>query len=109
MMKAQSYYEMVIGIVLTFVVLFPSAVQLTHVIEEHQHSSCFNNSIHIHEKQIDCDIQDYQATSFQFDPIQEIEINVCSFYDLSLSSYQYLPFLSYKKYINGLRAPPSFS
>lgn len=88
------------------IVLFPSAVGLTHLISKHEHDVCSNYAAeHFHSKPLDCELYKFQQNAalelsfIAFEPGPEISagINYPNHYYF-LSDYQRLPF--------ELRGPP---
>lgn len=85
---------------------FPSALDFLHVLSEHQHESCNHYSeAHFHEKNLDCNIFEFQQRAFSSPEIitytlfvpkadTSVQTEVYQF----LSTYQQLPF--------SLRGPP---
>lgn len=97
------------GCLLVLTILLPSIVQLSHLYEEHNHVVCFNDSLHVHEKIQNCDIQDFHLTSFNFEPKQNIENTDFIIPNFINSIYHYLPYKTHDHSINNLRAPPFLS
>lgn len=64
----------------------PSAIQLVHVIENHEHSVCVSlTEKHLHEKEIDCDIFHKQIQPFAFKFPSRLEVIPEHFYTTSFT------------------------
>ncbi len=50
---------------LSIALLFPSLVEFAHTVEGHEHVACDDVSTHIHEKNLDCSLCDFQFSTFQ--------------------------------------------
>jgi len=48
------------------VLLLPSGMQLVHSFESHEHSSCSELKAHIHKKELDCSLCDFQHSTYSF-------------------------------------------
>ncbi|MBT8274673.1 MAG: hypothetical protein KJO39_00880 [Bacteroidia bacterium] len=53
---------------LVLALLFPAGVQMAHTLEGHDHPTCTEYNTHIHEKQLDCSLCDFQISVFDFNP-----------------------------------------
>lgn len=53
-----------IALLLGLLLLAPALIQLSHVLEGHQHLGCSENSTHLHELDHDCDV-----LAFNFSPL----------------------------------------
>lgn len=51
---------------LSILLLLPSFVEFAHTLEGHEHIACDDVSTHIHEKDLDCSLCDFQFSTFQF-------------------------------------------
>ncbi len=61
--------------------LLPSAIQLAHVIENHEHTVCISvTEKHVHEKEVDCDIFHKQLQPFAFKLPARLEVIPSHFY-----------------------------
>jgi len=55
-----------IAFLLGAAILFPFTIQLIHLLEQHEHYSCKEVATHIHEKEMECYIYDFQFSPFQY-------------------------------------------
>jgi len=95
-------------LLLGMALLFPTAVQFSHVFEGHDHKPCKDLTTHLHEKKIDCSICHFQISSYTYQIqnfktpfFSEIKITIIDFYtssDKNKIHYSY-----------ALRGPPSYS
>ena len=95
-----------IGIFMLLSLLCPLTVQTAHALDGHSHEICTDFSTHIHEKDIDCSIDLFQFSSFDFNPI-ESEVNYIAIYIGDCSDIPNLYIESNTKYSNHLRGPPA--
>ena len=96
------------GLLFSLATLFPAVVQFTHLFESHEHISCSDATEHVHEKKIDCEINDFQITPFDF-PNLAIPSSTFSNYYTSVTGC-YFSWLSSKKILNfHRRGPPVLS
>jgi hypothetical protein len=102
MKSAKKYFLLFFSLVL----LFPSAISLSHVFAHEEHEVCDNfSNYHFHEKSLDCDLCHLQSGSF----LVYIPGN-CNFYfpptpnKLFFDHYQFLS--DFKKLSFELRGPP---
>ena len=64
---------------LSLVLLLPTAVQFFHSFEKHKHLACEEVSTHIHDQNIDCSLCDFHFSTFNFkigQPFQFIDTEV---------------------------------
>lgn len=74
-MKQRNYIlSRTIGFLCIFALLLPSAVQFSHLFEEHEHVACTDITTHLHEKEFDCHIHDFHGASFDFMPLTSVPI-----------------------------------
>lgn len=60
----------VITALLVALMFLPSAFELTHHLDGHEHISCDEISVHLHEKKLDCSLCDFQISSFDYIPLE---------------------------------------
>lgn len=88
--------------------LFPSGVQFLHAFEEHGHNNdCKEVTTHLHEKEVDCSLCDFQISSF------DISFHSYSKQKIAKASSSYIAYYKSKKYNSikrsfNLRGPPMF-
>ena len=96
-------------ILFALLLIFPSAVKLAHFFANHEHTYCNHYSdSHFHQENPDCDLFEFQQTSFlgcdfqRFEPFQPevVTLHTDLFYEF-VSDYQKLPY--------ELRGPPALS
>ena len=108
-MKLHKHIVSLISVVLlTTTLLMPSAVQLAHAFEDHEHPVCEIQVQHLHEETPDCSLCDFQISVFHFDLPTEVHFTVYFNYkeqNSVLNSSFNNP--SNRHYF--LRGPPSFS
>lgn len=51
---------------LVLALLLPASVQLAHAFEGHEHKSCDELKVHLHENEIDCSLCDFQLVSYNY-------------------------------------------
>jgi hypothetical protein len=61
--KLNSYF---ISFLLIGTLLFPSAVQVVHDLEGHEHTVCSDFSTHVHENKTDCDLCHFHSSPFEY-------------------------------------------
>ncbi|MDN3723990.1 hypothetical protein QRD02_06320 [Aequorivita sp. SDUM287046] len=88
--------------------LLPTAVKLAHSFEGHQHETCTDISVHIHEKQLECSICDFHFSIFNFTPAQQPDFKVFHSFQNSSTDYVFAYYHSNPN-IYFLRGPPLFS
>jgi hypothetical protein len=57
-----------LGGILILVFLFPSLLQFEHLFENHKHATCNDNTVHFHQKSLNCNIYDFHFSFFSFHP-----------------------------------------
>lgn len=98
-----------LGVSLTAILLFPLFTQFFHILEDHQHTICTDNSTHLHESKTDCSICDFNYTPFNYELSPElVKNNSIEFKTISTNPYNYLYSSNYN-FSQTLRGPPSFS
>lgn len=65
-LKKHTSLSFVITFALCLTLLLPSAIQFTHLFENHKHISCGDTTTHFHEKELDCSIQNFHLNTFSF-------------------------------------------
>lgn len=54
------------AVLLTLALMLPTGVQFAHVFDGHEHVACNELKVHLHEDKIDCDLCDFQLSSFDY-------------------------------------------
>ena len=82
----------------------PTLAQHTHLLSDHDHPSCNENSLHFHSIDTSCDLLDYV---FEFSSLTAFYQYSIRFFDFSIELYAFTdPILKNKFNCNQLRAPP---
>ena len=66
-MFEQNIFVKFFSLMLVVILLFPSAIQLAHTEDSHDHPVCTDFSTHMHETELDCSLCDFQVSIFAFD------------------------------------------
>ncbi|MUH35803.1 hypothetical protein D9O36_08130 [Zobellia amurskyensis] len=106
MNHSKQIVKSITAFVLFCALLFPSAVQVFHFFEGHEHEVCNDSSEHYHEAPTDCSVYHIQLTSFSYDfsifpdiiPFEYAQHNEQLFSSVVIDSYSKTNFQ--------LRAPP---
>ncbi|MBV7268183.1 hypothetical protein [Winogradskyella luteola] len=99
----------VMAIVLTLVVLMPSAVKLLHALNHHKHEVCKNDNngyTHFHETDLDCDFYKFKLTKNQYFLVYDYDESF-SFLCASQSLSYYISLNNHQHLTRHLRGPPS--
>ncbi len=105
MISAPSIHRSLASLLMVFALLWPSAIQLAHTLEGHDHPTCNEFKTHIHDEQLECSLCDFQVSVFDFSP------ESTRYLDPSIENYKsdfrnteicYLFFSGF----NSLRGPP---
>lgn len=100
--------ELIAACLLTMALLLPTVLQFGHIFEEHEHVACTEASSHMHEIPVDCSFQDYQISTFTFDPVKWIDGPTILIQTKTANfETQFLRSTFLKS--NSLRGPPSLS
>lgn len=91
---------------LTLVFLFPSILQFEHLFESHEHKVCKENTVHIHQKNLDCSIYDFHFSAFNFQLISH-NVSAAQKADLLRPSCKDEKIVKTTRYYPTLRGPPS--
>lgn len=96
------------ALVLLCALMFPTALQFSHIFEGHEQIDCKEQSTHIHEYVADCQICDFHLASFNYDLVFYSE-PVAPPIPFKVEKYfSFLLIDSFKKTNTQLRAPPHF-
>lgn len=83
-------------------------MQLIHVFENHEHTSCTSKEVtHIHSKELDCDIFHRPYQDLALDSSSRLDVIPEHFYATNINDFPQLTYVVYhsKKYSRG---PPFF-
>ena len=97
------------ALLLFVAVMLPSAVQLIHVFDGHEHVACTEHTTHIHQTVIKCDICSFHLTSYNYDIAQYPNLLVPEIPVKLEVNFASLKLHSFKITNTQLRAPPIFS
>ncbi|WP_375239507.1 hypothetical protein [Aurantibacter sp.] len=98
-----------LALILLVLLFVPTILALEHSFENHKHTVCLDDSEHIHEDIVECHIDEYQFTSynFQLNIFREyLEANVVK---QPIYNTNYVVYANYTSNLNLLRGPPKFS
>jgi len=91
--------------IFSLALLLPSAVQLLHTFEGHEHKACTEVSTHLHEKQLDCSIDSFHFSFFNLN-LQTFAISKPSISgENKIFTYKEHSINSDKRFVK-LRGPP---
>lgn len=99
----------VMALMLFIALMLPTTVDFFHMFENHEHPSCTEQSLHIHETIVSCDVCDYHLVSSNFDVASYPDFRLPLILTNEESSYVSLELRSYTLTNTRLRAPPSYS
>lgn len=90
---------------LVIIMLQPLVVKGLHTFDDHQHSVCSNFDVHIHKKELECGIDQFHFSLFNFSPVADIPEQKETVFGQVLDLYHYFHFdpqISHQS----LRGPP---
>jgi hypothetical protein len=98
-----------LAIVLSFTILFPSVVKLTHSFNHHKHQQIcdegINHTTHFHVSDLDCDFYKFKLSKIQFFDFQDYtekpEVT-----NLKKSTKYYISYHNNQQLTRFLRGPP---
>ncbi|OAB78125.1 hypothetical protein [Cochleicola gelatinilyticus] len=64
--EVQQIFKVIAATILTAALLFPVLFQFSHIFENHEHKTCSEVSVHLHEKKVDCSIYDFHISLFTY-------------------------------------------
>ncbi|MGB6268565.1 MAG: hypothetical protein WBF67_06085 [Olleya sp.] len=106
MKTQQNIFIKIASVVLLLAVLLPSAVKFAHVLEQHKHEVCTDNSsTHMHEMDLDCEFYKFKINpvfSFKID-YSALETPIQNYLKIT-SQYHFIS--TYQKLGIALRGPP---
>ncbi|WP_310992239.1 hypothetical protein [Aequorivita marina] len=89
--------------------MLPTAIQFFHMFEGHEHIACNENSTHMHETVVKCDIYHFHSTSFNYDILKYPDFSLPTIPTKTEVSFASLQFHSFVITNTQLRAPPFYS
>lgn len=92
-------------LILTVLILLPTIVPFLHLLEEHKQSTCYIETSHIHEQEIDCSICDFKLNQNYQLSIQEFQLKSIYFQKkIIIKQYSFNYYHQHLSY--SLRGPP---
>lgn len=104
-MKKKGYIQFISALLLAVVLLFPNIVQFSHIFQGHEHIACNDQSVHMHQDNLDCQIGHFHQVPFQyiFDPFTTtVDYQISTL----VTESDPIPFYSLQPKNIQLRAPP---
>lgn len=106
-MKAQqNIFIKIASVVLLLAVLLPSAVKFAHVLEQHKHEVCTDNSsTHMHELDLDCEFYKFKLNTQYYSFLESNNIIIEDNYfkiNNTFYNFQY----NHQQLSYSLRGPP---
>jgi len=96
----------VLSSLLNAIILFPIFIHFIHVLEDHKHDVCTENSTHFHKTKSDCKICDFNITTYVYETIPKVKHKaIITHKPLISNPYNYFYSTKYKT-SKKLRAPP---
>ena len=96
------------AIALSFTILFPSVIKLTHAFNHHKHQVCdedINHQTHFHKSDLDCDFYKFKLSKIQFfsgfDYTERLEV-----IDFKVGTHYYISYHNNQQLTRFLRGPP---
>ncbi len=105
MITAPKIKHILASVLLTAALLFPTVVQAIHTFDGHEHVSCKELKTHLHEEKVQCDLCDFQLSSFQF-TFFSYELNVHETVVEQPKISVHKVYFLYKSDFTSLRGPP---
>ena len=107
-------YKKQIGKNITALLLFvalmlPSAIQFIHMFEGHDHVACTEQTTHLHETVVKCDVYNIHLASFNYDIVEYPNLSLPKIYVEKKVNFAFLQYHSFIINNTQLRAPPIFS
>lgn len=108
MQEKQHLGKYIAACLLTLTLMLPTAIQVFHASEVHEHITCTKKYSHIHTAFVECDLCDFNLTSLSYDFKKYPDIAVPNiFWELN-STFTTSQFHSFKITSTQLRGPPFF-
>lgn len=96
----------IIALLLFIAVVLPISIQFIHLFEAHEHVVCTEQSTHIHQLDIECEICSYHLTSFDYSIAKYPDLTVLTSYAKVDVNHYSLQLSSFSVTNTQLRAPP---
>jgi len=80
----------ILSLFLAAILLLPASVQLAHSLESHEHDICTDFDTHIHEKELDCSVCDYQLSGFKLPSFHRLQEVIHEHNEIDLNYYDSL-------------------
>ncbi|MEH6679246.1 MAG: hypothetical protein V7724_01805 [Sediminicola sp.] len=96
------------SILLMAALMFPLAVQFSHIFEGHEHPSCNDQSVHLHQEVPDCNICHFHFASYTFNITDHTDLVPTPFVEAAKTVCAEASY-SFDRSNAQLRAPPVVS
>ncbi|WGD34615.1 hypothetical protein [Olleya sp. YS] len=106
MKTQQNIIIKILSVVVLLAVLFPSAVKFAHVLEQHEHEVCIDNSTtHMHEVDFDCEFYKFKLTTQYYSLLESDDLILEDNYSkICNTSYNFR--YNHQQLSYSLRGPP---
>lgn len=105
----KQFGKSIVSFVLLMALMIPSAVQLSHMLEGHEHEVCTDQDTHICQTIEKCEVCSFQFTPFNFEIAGLSDLEVSKAFVKRAVQITSLLFHSFHITNAQLRAPPVFS
>lgn len=98
-----------ISAIFLFALLLPTAIQVVHAFEKHEHTVCTSiNDDHFHEKELECSLLHYQLQVFSYTTASNYAVIPLHFYKTTYNEQPQVLSVVYTDKKN-TRGPPYFT
>ena len=97
------------ALLLFVALMLPSAIQFIHMFEGHDHLACKEQTAHLHETVVKCNVFSIHLASFNYDIAEYPNLLLPKIYVEKKVNFAFLQFHSFSISNTQLRAPPIFS
>jgi len=87
MVFKKNIVQYIAALALSLALVLPMAIQFSHVFEHHEHVTCTDTKVHLHEKKIDCSVCDFHLSSFAFSITDWSDAHGVNNYNKPVTSY----------------------
>lgn len=105
----KQFGQKILTLVLFIALMLPIAVQFSHIFEEHEHVSCNESSIHVHELAAKCETCNFCLPYFNYNIVEYSELPLPIIHVKINDNFSSLQLHSFIITNTQLRAPPVFS
>ena len=99
----------IVALLLFVALMLPTAIQLFHMFEGHEHITCSEKTIHIHKSIPKCEICDLHLTASNYHIAEHPNLLLPKIHVKIEANFASLQYHSFKITNTRLRAPPIFS